>query len=459
MPVIGTNLNITTGWFPPFILILAFVLVLASIHYQDGKWKKQLLWAVPTALLLTLGVWLFNAIFHPVGYSFPFKFFYWVLLSFFALCLAIFGWKVNNWGIRVVSIVAVLVCVTLLGVRVNMNYEYYPTLSSLFGQEAAHQSSLPQLKAIQQQVAKTGVLPSHGVTIEVQPPPTQSKFSAGPTYVYLPPAWFANPQPRLPVIELFPGIPGQSSDWTRAANADVTSDSFASKHQGKAPVLVMPDINGTANVDTECSDTTKFGKSQTYLTKDVPTYIIKTFNTQSNEGTTVNGTKVPSGWGVAGLSEGGTCAAMVALRYPNEYKMFAEYSGDTNPVYGEGDPGQPGVNQNTINVLYGGNAAAFYQNSPLSLLQGRFVGMGAWFAVGLQDDPHYVKATQSLHDLAAQPSARMASVCIDDFNGSHNFFFWAQAFTNSLPWMSWQLGLTEAPHALPVGASCIPPLH
>jgi hypothetical protein len=107
-------------------------------------------------------------------------------------------------------------------------------------------------------------------------PGTVSKFHTGQAYVYLPPSWFGNPEPQLPVIELIAGIPGQPSDWTRAGYADTTSTAFAEQHHGKAPILVIPDNNGNAQ-DTECSNSS-LGDAETYLVKDVPAFMQASFN-------------------------------------------------------------------------------------------------------------------------------------------------------------------------------------
>jgi hypothetical protein len=100
---------------------------------------------------------------------------------------------------------------------INQTYDYYPTLARLFGKEAANFVAVPQLQAIRDQVRKTRHLPSHGDTISIHIPPTKSKFEAADAYVWLPPVWFHNPEPALPVIELLDGVPGDPSDWTGPA--------------------------------------------------------------------------------------------------------------------------------------------------------------------------------------------------------------------------------------------------
>jgi hypothetical protein len=89
---------------------------------------------------------------------------------------------------------------------INENYDYYPTLSRLLGKNAANFTDLPQLKAIRDEVRRSGKLPTHGETIAVTIPATVSKFDTEQAYVYLPPVWFKNPEPQLSMIELIDGV-------------------------------------------------------------------------------------------------------------------------------------------------------------------------------------------------------------------------------------------------------------
>ena len=151
----------------------------------------------------------------------------------------------------------------------------------------------------------------------------------------------------------------------------------------------------------------------------------------------------------AGLSAGGTCATMLALRNPKVFQTFAEYSGYASPTY------QNDNEQQTIVQLYGGSKANYEAHNPVSLLTGgHFPGMAGWFTAG-QGDPQPLAAVSQLSKLAKR--AGMQQVCVTTPPGGHDFLFWAAAFQNSLPWLSWKLGLTPQPTAVP--AHCDPPVH
>ena len=91
-------------------------------------------------------------------------------------------------------------------------------------------------------------------------------------------------------------------------------DHFAEAHGGQAPIVVMPDENGTYRGDTECVDGPQ-GNAQTYLSEDVRNYVISTFGASPN----------PQHWAVVGLSEGGTCATLLAVKCRSmTQRMFAD---------------------------------------------------------------------------------------------------------------------------------------
>jgi len=137
-----------------------------------------------------------------------------------------------------------------------------------------------------------------------------------------------------------------------------------------APILVMPDINGSWGGDTECVNSTMFGDVETYLTKTVPQFMAKSFNAKADPGSIA----------IAGLSEGGLCATTLALNNPKMFAAFGNYSGDESPTYQYESKAQ------TIATLFGGSQASYdAHNPPYLLTQQRFTGLAGWFEVGAQD--------------------------------------------------------------------------
>jgi enterochelin esterase-like enzyme len=429
------NVNLITGWFPTAVVVVAIASAVLAIGWRDGAWRYQLVIGIPGGFVLTVLTAVAIHVFDLVPDQFPQTFYLWAWLIWFSLIVAFMGWFRAHWLLRVFSVLAILFCLVAALTVINQTYDYYPTLDRLLGKDAAHFTDLPELSVIRAEVRRTGRLPDHGSTISVQIPATASKFETGPAFVYLPPAWFRSPTPQLPVIELIAGIPGEPSDWTRAGYADSNSTAFAEQHDGKAPILVIPDNNGNSQ-DTECSNTS-MGNAETYLVKDVPSFMGNEFNASVGRGSLA----------VAGLSDGGLCATVLALRNPTVFTTFASYSGYANPTYLDDDA------QQTVTALYGGSQATYEAHDPVHLLTvGHYAGLGGWFTAG-QSDTQPLADMEKLAKLAGPTGMQ---VCLSTPPGDHSFAFWAEAFKESLPWLSWRLGLTPAPGH--VSATCRPPV-
>jgi S-formylglutathione hydrolase FrmB len=195
----------------------------------------------------------------------------------------------------------------------------------------------------------------------------------------------------------------------------------------------MPDPNGPA-MDTECVNS-KLGQAETYLTEDVPTFMRIEFNAATGS----------HSLSVGGLSAGGTCSLVLTLRNPTVFTSFADYSGFAARTYLNDDE------QQTIQVLFDGSRTAYLAHNPVALLKKqRYPTAGGWFEVGEQDQPLFAN-TQRLRPLA---ESSLEQTCYLGRPGGHDFSFWAGAFKNSLPWLSWRMGLTPAPHDTP--ADCVP---
>jgi hypothetical protein len=164
-----------------------------------------------------------------------------------------------------------------------------------------------------------------------------------------------------------------------------------------------------------------FGDVETYLTKTVPQYMQKSFNAATATGSIA----------IAGLSEGGLCATTLALNNSKEYVAFGNYSGDASPTY------QYDNEQQTIQTLFGGSKADYDAHNPPSLLTGGFAGLSGWFRPSPDSrrcrPPTGCAAAASVGSALHRHAARRPR------------FLWQQAYSDSLPWLSWKLKLTPQP--------------
>jgi S-formylglutathione hydrolase FrmB len=158
-----------------------------------------------------------------------------------------------------------------------------------------------------------------------------------------------------------------------------------------------------------------------------------------------NASMAPGSVAIAGLSEGGLCATTLALNYPKVYAAFGNYSGNASPTY------QDESKQQTIKTLFGGSLADYDAHNPVYLLMHHsYTGLAGWFEVGAQDSVS-LQAGLTLQKLASNAGI---DTCIRTPPGGHSFDLWAQAFNDSLPWLSWKLKLTPEPPSVP--ARCGP---
>jgi len=246
--------------------------------------------------------------------------------------------------------------------------------------------------------------------------PSSGGFVARVAYLYVP----RNLQPlanhQVPVLELLHGTPGQPSDWLTHGRMLATMERFAAKHGGRAPIVVMPDINGARRADSECIRTATGQDVERYLTQDVVAYVRHRYA----------GAVGQAKWWIAGLSEGGLCAAMLALRHPQTYRAFGDLSGLLVPTV---EHVTPAVSDQQ---LYGGDATARTEHEPLWLLQHRrYPAMAGWFVCGAAD----VRVRQAQTALVAAAQAVRIPVSAQLRPGTHIWKIWGPALGRLLPWL------------------------
>jgi enterochelin esterase-like enzyme len=356
----------------------------------------------------------------PAAFSFPIAN-WWTVAVIGALALAALAaailWHVRACWRLSLGLLSVLLTVLAAAAGINAYYLYFRQFDELFGTYAADQASIDVLTST--------VVPDHGQVVSLHVPNTASGFDARDANVYLPPAWFQRPRPRLPVIMLFHGEPGSPDDWTRCCLADLTADRFARAHGGVAPILVMPDINGGFTRDTECVNASQ-GNAETYLTVDVRNWVIRTFNARSD---------APS-WALGGLSEGGMCAMVLTLRHPGLFRTFMNSEGLAGPQFGD----------NTVEDLFDGNRAAYRAHLATVLLrERRYPEIGGWFQVGTDDSGPY-EAAKVVVPLAEKAGIEICLVIVP--GGGHTASVWTATLQQSFDWMAARLGLTTQTPAM-----------
>ena len=349
-------------------------------------------------------------------------------------------------AVRVFAASLAFVPAMLFGVAaVNKYYDYYQTWGSMAADIGAQGvSSVPQIpaSATGQQLAKvlgkvTGskAAAREGETVRLT---VKGHFShlTRTVLVYLPPQYFQRgyAQHRFPAIELITGFPGQPQDWINVVG--ITQTYLTLLHDGvvKPAVLVMPNANGGPRVSLQCLNVRDGPQDATFMAVDVPNALSHALRV------------VPSGqaWGIAGYSEGGFCAANLALVYPARYGYSGVLSGYFMPL-----ADQYGNPLRKVNP-FGPNRRARERNTPLDRLRSLPLSVQIpQFWLGCGSNWHTdVNAAQGFQRLLL---ARQPNITLDtEPGGSHNMATWRALVPGLLEWMTPRITHAELhPQRLP----------
>lgn len=322
----------------------------------------------------------------------------------------------------------------LFGVAaVNKYYDYYQTWSAmaadLGGQGATQVASAPavdrasarQISAILGSKVNLKAAAGHGQTIRMTVPGKLSHLSRT-VYVYLPPQYFraGYSRFRFPVIELFPGFPGTPLDWIDVMGFTTAYAALLADGVVKPAVLVMPDTNGAMRISLQCLNVHHGPQDATYLAVDLPSYLPTVLRVQ------------PPGpaWGVSGYSEGGYCAANLALVYRLRYGAAGILSGYFTP--GKDQLGNPP----RLVSPFGHDKHALRENTPRLRIAALpvsdsipqfWLGVGSRDVLGLRDAHNFQRLL-----VARQPTARLDIVP----GGGHTMATWRDLTPALLHWMT-----------------------
>jgi enterochelin esterase-like enzyme len=357
---------------------------------------------------------------------------------FFVLLLLAFAglvwWmlKTRHLALRIVAAFLAFVPAMLFGVAtVNKYYDYYQTWGSAvadFTAKGVAADTVPAgdggsgtgFSALVDHHVDTQIAGQYGLTLKVTVHGPVSHLSRT-VYVFLPPQYFqaAYQHYRFPAVELIHGFPGQPQDWITVLGVNTLMDSLVSEDQGKPAVLVMPDANGPRGVSLQCLNQVNGPQDDTFLSEDVPNYIAAKLRVQPPG----------AGWGVAGYSEGGFCAANLALQHRGVYSFAGVLSGYFRP-----SPNQ------LINPVRSADPFADQRqrelNTPIDELRSLPLGRPLpqfWLGAGLLDaqDVHSALNFSQLLQLR-QPGVTVKMVPGD----GHTMVTWRRLLPTMMTWMT-----------------------
>lgn len=404
-------------------------------------WRRTLPTCAVIAVVLTVaGGVLVEGVFKPIPDSLPRTVYVWIGVGLLAVLLAggtlAGGRRSHRPWCGVGAVLAALAVILGAGGHVNRVYAEFPTVGSVLG-VADHRTvpladvigsvpttvggDLPPSTPLAEVWTPPESMPTSGAITEASIPGTASGFVARPAQIYLPPAYFTQPRPLLPVLILLAGQPGGPTDWVVSGRLPVVADAFAARHGGLAPVVVVADPIGDPLGNTLCVDSSQ-GNARTYLSVDVPAWIHQ--NLQVNTG--------PRAMAIGGLSFGGTCALQMALSDPELFPTFLDMSGQGEPTIG--------TRPDTVDKFFDGDEAAFREHNPIDLLASqKFPGLAGAFVYGTSDT-EYGPAARELYRAAL---AAGVDAHLTELPGGHSYAVWSAGLQHELPWLAQRTGLVR----------------
>ncbi len=341
---------------------------------------------------------------------------------------------------------------------VNKFYDYYQTwggmISDLTGQGA---SSIPKYAVAAGsnrqfdkdigRVTSTAEDAQVGYLFQTTIVGQRSRLARN-VYVYLPPQYFqkAYAHYKFPAIELLHGSPGNPQAWLSVLDVIPTYLSLLEAHPSDAAVLVMPDTDGGQQYGLQCLNNPGGIQDMTFVAQDVPDYLARFVRVQAPG----------PAWGVAGYSEGGYCAANIAMQEPDRFGAAGIMSGYFAPIQSQVPTGnKPGGKPVTVNV-FAGHQALQLINSPIAYITKVPLAVrlpAFWLAAGVQDKQD-VSAAANFRQLVQTRLLVQNRLLLQNRpvnvplmvvpDGGHQGSVWRAALGPMLAWMTPQLAVQAA---------------
>ena len=258
------------------------------------------------------------------------------LLSIALFWNRIFRKGIRNLFVRLLLLILVQILIVIsVGVGINRSQGFYSSWTDFFGGKqdfsstAISANSLTQLsKKDLSKASKIGDLlvvkdtivgEKSGVSNEVFLVLPQSAVNSIQKGVALNPA-------KYQVVEFLTGFPSKPVMWFKALNVERDIADFNKTHSREI-IGVIPEINVDGQSDLECMNLPgNQPQAESWLTDDMRSYSDKRLGMLSGK------------WISAGVSTGGWCAFMFAVRKPNLYSGALSIAGYYRPALPLKDP-------------------------------------------------------------------------------------------------------------------------
>ena len=304
-----------------------------------------------------------------------------------------------------------------VGLAVNRSNGFFETWSDLFGSGtnyssvAISNSNLPHITG--KELAKSRVLADSARMVSDVITGEKSGVS-NTVYLYLPHSAVKaidkkeklNPT-KYRIVEFLTGFPSQPIMWFKVMEIDKRLATYNKAHPLKQIIGIFPQVNVAGNYDLECMNLPNAKpQAETWLSTDMRTYLTSRIGLSGQE------------WDIAGLSTGGWCAAMLAIKHPDIYAKAISVAGYYRPALPLTDP------------IALQNWAK--KNYDLTQYEAKLTSKVELYLVASLGDRYSIKETRKY---LALPHPNLQIKYLEIASGGHNPHVWVPVIAPALDWL------------------------
>ena len=302
-----------------------------------------------------------------------------------------------------------------IGLSFNKSQGFYADWSDLFGSGVNYESKIVNYsELIPPKVLKSAVRAKNGYYIihEV----IKGKYSgvSNKVLLLLPPSAVKSLEINQPLnpkkyafAEFLTGFPAEPEMWLKMLNLHEIAQTFNVNNPGRELVGIIPQVNIQGSVDLECMNISKkYLSAETWLAQDVKHYATTRLG--------LNDEKL----GLAGVSTGGWCAAMLAIKHPDLYSGAVSIAGYYRPALPRTDPQEI---QDAMNIKY-----------DLGPLEERLTETIPIYLMASKGDKYSFRETQRY---LSKSHPHLAINYHEIQHGAHNFHVWRNQIEPGLSWL------------------------
>lgn len=317
-----------------------------------------------------------------------------------------------------VLLVASLLVTISVGLVLNRQNAWYPTLADLF--PSAFDAAVKQYGAQpgegrDSKVTRTDrrtlpALPSPGGRQQAVTVPTSVGHRQWNVTIILPDDYFdpAHATDAYPVLFAGHGVPGSMAQWYSTLDLRELGDPVVAAGKVHRFITIIPELT-PGGVDTECV----FGpdgpdQMETWLTKDIPEWVR----------THLRAAPERDAWAWIGFSAGGWCSAMATMLHPDRFAAAVVLSGYFRPWWEGHTPAEL-------------DKAALERLDLVRLAETKPPAVSLWVQSSTADHLYHRDAVEFL--AAVRPPTAVTEVT--DTSGGHAMTSWRPHVGPALEWL------------------------